>query len=71
MDDEFITVITPICVNCRSTGFMRVKKEDLDIYHEGRVFVQDCFPYLRRDELEQIKTGIHPKCWIEMFGEEE
>jgi hypothetical protein len=33
--------------------------------------VQEAVTSLNKDYREQLITGIHPRCWIEMFGEEE
>ena len=68
---EWVYVVAPVCHHCKSTGYVQVKKEDLAKYNKGEHLIQDCFPYLDIDTREQLKSGIHAKCWIEMFGEEE
>jgi hypothetical protein len=33
--------------------------------------IQDAVKSLDKHYREQMITGTHPKCWLEMFGEEE
>jgi hypothetical protein len=33
--------------------------------------IQDAVKSLDKDLREQMITGTHPDCWLEMFGEEE
>jgi len=68
-------MFTPKCIHCGDTGYVRVKRVDESTWKYTsrylRPLVQDLFHYIDRDLREQIMTGTHPKCFIEMFGEEE
>lgn len=47
-----------------------VRVGDLLNWRDG-LHIQDCFPYLSTDEREWLMTGYCPRCWEEMFPEEE
>tara|TARA_R100000234_G_C4828482_1_gene105905 strand:- start:33 stop:290 length:258 start_codon:yes stop_codon:yes gene_type:complete len=73
--DEWTMLFTPRCIHCKTTGEVRVKKKDATTWKYTsryiRPLVQDLFPYIDKDYREQIMTGIHPRCFYEMFGDEE
>jgi len=73
--DEWTIMFTHKCIHCGDTGYVRVKKKDESTWKYTsrylRPLVQDLFPYIHKDYREQILTGTHPRCFIEMFGEEE
>ena len=50
---------------------LNVTQDQLDLYAQGGVFIQNVFPHLGMDEREFIKTGITPTEWTEMFGDGE
>ncbi len=50
------------------TMHLDVTAEQLEIYREGRVLIQNVFPNLAPSEREFIKTGITPAEWAEEFG---
>ena len=54
--DKYV-IETKQCIHCKQTGTVEI-------------FTQEMF-FLHKDFREQMITGTHPKCWIEMFGEEE
>lgn len=49
---------------------MTVWEDDYKRYLAG-AYIQDAFPDLLAPAREQIMSGIHPKCWIEIFGEDD
>ena len=73
--DEWTMMFTHKCIHCGDTGYVRVKKKDESTWKYTsrylRPLIQDLFPYIHKDYREQIMTGKHPRCFIEMFGEEE
>ena len=73
--DEWTMMFTNKCIHCGDTGYVRVKKKDEATWkytsRHLRPLVQDLFPYIHKDWREQIMTGTHPRCFIEMFGDEE
>ena len=73
--DEWTMMFTHKCIHCGDTGYVRVKKKDESTWKYTsrylRPLVQDLFPYIHKDYREQILTGTHPRCFIEMLGEEE
>tara|TARA_B100000214_G_C23832950_1_gene565089 strand:+ start:347 stop:601 length:255 start_codon:yes stop_codon:yes gene_type:complete len=73
--DEWTMMFTNKCIHCGDTGYVRVKKKDEATWKYTsrylRPLVQDLFPYIHKDWREQIMTGTHPRCFIEMFGDEE
>ena len=66
-----LTIPTRKCMHCGNAGFVfPVWHEDYARYMNGAK-VQDAFPNMPAALREQIKTGIHPECWDEIFPEEE
>ena len=49
--------------------YMLVKNEDYKRWEEG-AYVQDAFPYLSPEQREILISGITPKMWDEMIGDE-
>ena len=35
------------------------------------MLIQDAFPELSKEDRERLITGICPKCWKELFGDED
>jgi hypothetical protein len=57
------------------TGVARVKdldvtQEQLDLYENMGVLLQDAFPHLSDDDREFIKTGITPEEWDDALYED-
>ncbi len=48
-----------------------VTQEQLDAYQYGDILLQNAFPDLDYRQREFIKTGITPKEWDRIFGEDE
>lgn len=66
---EKISIFTT-CPQCGCDNKVRVFKDDLVKWENGAL-AQDAFPYLSADEREMLISGICPKCWAEMFSDEE
>lgn len=65
-------VETPDCFHCGESSIVVIPEElqeNYDRWTKGELFLQDAFPSWPPDQREQLKTGIHPKCWDEMFGD--
>ena len=45
-----------------------VTEEQMALFEEGRVAIQDCFPNLSADDREFIKTGITVEEWDTLFS---
>ena len=60
---------------CNRIGLVKVETNDWIEYTQTpraeRRFIQDIFFYKDKADREQIMTGTHPKCFEEMFKEEE
>ena len=54
-----------------TTMDLPVTQAQLDEYAKGIELIQNVFPYIGPQEREFIKTGITPKEWDEVFGEED
>ena len=69
-----ITVATKRCIRCGEHGTLTMPSEEglrgIEAYNAGE-FAQDAFPFLSADEREQIISGTHPKCWAELFGNDD
>lgn len=64
-----ITISTPICLVCNKTGELTIEAESFEKWQSG-TFIQDAFPELSADQREMLMTGIHGKCWDQMFPNE-
>ena len=66
-----IKLNTKKCLHCGQQGFIEMSEDDYNqgvtAYNEGSL-MQQAFPKLSADQREQIISGTHPKCWIEMFS---
>jgi hypothetical protein len=65
-----LIVTTKPCIKCGETSQIEILKDSYVAWKAGEK-VQHAFPTLTPDERELLMTGIHPKCWEEMFGKEE
>ena len=54
-----------------TTMDLPVTQAQLDEYAKGIELIQNVFPHIGPQEREFIKTGITPKEWDEVFGEED
>jgi hypothetical protein len=66
--NETYIVETPECSWCGKGGTVEVPAIGFLQWNFGKA-VQEAFPDLDKALREQLKTGYHPKCWTEMFGE--
>jgi hypothetical protein len=65
---ETTTVIeTPVCSVCGYKGRVEVLASGVRARNAGAL-IQDAFPELDKGIREQIKSGIHPECWTNLFG---
>lgn len=65
-------MITLHCVICgQELQELPVTAAQINTWRESRVLIQDAFPQLDAYQRELILTGIGPKCWNKLFGEEE
>lgn len=65
-----LTVETPRCVVCHKGGVMTVNKRGYAAWQRATK-IQFALPELSADQREQLMTGTHPKCFEEIFSEEE
>jgi hypothetical protein len=59
----------PTCIHCGEQATLEVDSEALENYRAGAL-AQVAFPDMSRDDRELFISGIHPKCWNEMFPDE-
>ena len=57
------------CPVCLKTGTITVDENELFEYLRGN-YVQEAFKTLSIPLREQIISGVHPECWVELWGEE-
>jgi hypothetical protein len=58
---------TKKCIQCGKTGTVELHMDDVLAWHRGRL-AQQAFPYLDKEEREQVISGTHPACWTLMVG---
>jgi hypothetical protein len=66
--DEVYVIETPQCSWCGNAGIIEAPAKEFFVYQLGGL-IQDAFVSLSAPLREQLKTGYHPQCWTEMFGE--
>ena len=57
------------CPVCLKTGTIAVDENELFSYLRGN-YVSEAFKSLTIPLREQIISGVHPECWVEMWGQE-
>ena len=67
---EKIKYTCPVCPYCNSSSIMYLSAKELSDWQNG-VHIQDAFIDMVADERELLKTGIHPECWVLLFGDDE
>lgn len=69
MTDNFskVRVTCPPCIYCGKSEAMSLDVEPFSRYQRG-LPVQQAFPEMSPAERETLRTGIHGRCWNEMFG---
>lgn len=67
---KMITFTTKPCMCCSKTTNMELE-EDLVRRWQAGSFVQDVWPEMPMEQREVLITGTHPKCWSDMFDDEE
>lgn len=58
------------CISCHNWREVSFQRRDYDKWQGGEL-IQNAFPYLNADDREMIKTHICPKCWNDMFGDDD
>lgn len=58
------------CQVCGDTTIIDIPEEGFNKWRNG-AFIQDAFPTLSPDERELLISGTHPKCWDELFLDED
>ena len=64
--DRYV-IETKTCHHCNKTGTVEIQSQELFWLHQGKL-IQEAVTSLDKDLREQMITGIHPKCWDEMFA---
>jgi len=67
--DKYVIETKP-CFHCKQTGQVEIFTQEMFWLNQGYK-IQDAVKSLDKNYREQMITGTHPRCWIEMFGEEE
>jgi hypothetical protein len=67
--NEVYIVQTPTCGWCGKTGTVELTFKDYISFEHDSGTIQDRLPNTPAPIREQLKTGYHPTCWTEMFGE--
>ena len=67
--DKYV-IETKQCWHCGNTGKVEIFTQEMFYLNQGYK-VQDAVKSLDKDYREMLITGVHPECWISMFGEEE
>lgn len=65
-----ITVKTPPCIVCDAPSIVELQRAEW-VALQGGALIQEALPTRDADFRELVKSGTHPACWAEMFGDEE
>lgn len=63
----FYDAIIRKCFHCGEVSFIKVTEEQYNNWIIEKMFVEDVFPELKKEEREQLISGIHEQCWQDMF----
>jgi hypothetical protein len=66
-----VEVHTQPCMGCNKREKLTIPKAGYDAWIVEGEYIQVALPDLTPEERELILTGIHPKCWDDMFPEED
>lgn len=67
---NLITFTTPACQVCSKTSEFTLDAEKIDRWKAG-AYIQDVWPHMTMNDRELLISGTHPKCWEELFAEED
>lgn len=67
---KLVKVRTKECPKCGDYAVLEVSAEGLKLLNEG-AFIQQAFPELSLDERERFISGFCPRCWAEIFADED
>lgn len=59
--------IRKTCPNCHKESTVEVLVSEFEAYQRGEL-LHVAFASMDASEREIVKTGIHPKCWDDMFS---
>lgn len=65
---ETVSIKSKTCPMCGESGEVEVPAQGVPAYVQGAL-IQNAFPDLAVELREQLISGIHPKCWEEMFAD--
>lgn len=57
------------CLRCKEASTLTVAVSEYEAW-VGGTLIQRAFPTMPVGEREMLISGIHPKCWDEMFRDE-
>jgi len=63
--------ITTQCPICLEEHTLDVTDEQYEKYINGEDYIQNIFSEMSAEDREMLITGICPKCWRNVFGDEE
>lgn len=69
--DQDPYVYTNSCYHCGTENIIRIDQEDYTLWKVHKTYVQIVFPELSKEHRELLISGTHPKCWTEIFGNED
>ena len=59
------------CSCCGKEYLVPCNKKDLESFESGDKLIQEAFPYMPAELRELFVSGICPKCWNNIFPENE
>jgi len=60
--------ITKTCPWCKKDSLITIDYDKWQRWQDGEL-IQNVFPEMSRSKREILISGTHPKCWDEMWGE--
>jgi hypothetical protein len=65
-----LTTIRKVCPHCLQDAVVVVTTNDFNRWVNGEL-AQRAFPEMKPEDREMLISGVHPKCWEELYPEEE
>lgn len=69
--DGTVNVRTKMCWICGQYSYIAMPEEAFKYWENYGVHIDDAWPDGPEEDLQLIRSGVHPKCWDAEFGNEE
>jgi hypothetical protein len=69
-DVDVINIVRK-CIHCNEETLITLDNDRFKAWQVDREFVQNVWPEATTDDREMLISGTHPKCWEEMWADDD